>query len=263
MGDWDRERKCCRHGPCDRADRYPRQVNLVGHVAVAASWAPHGSSSYLAGSMLPDLAAMARVRLGPAGGEMGAGISLHHAADAAFHGSDWFNERNQALRDSLLAGGVDRGAARACAHAGLEMLLDGGLVTDAAVRDASDRTFAALVEPGPARDAAHALVGVGDRAVWRERLSRIGTSIDVGAYRSPDAIAARLFRMTRGRRRIELPAAQVDAVAGALASVQGDVVRDASSVVHDVVAALRQVNPSYARTAGGSLPAHGVVRRDS
>jgi hypothetical protein len=238
-------------------------VNLVGHVAVAVTLAPGGSSAYLAGSMLPDLAAMARIRLAPAGGEVGAGICLHHAADAAFHGADWFNHRNQALRDTLLAAGVGRGAARACAHAGLEMLLDGGLVTDPAVRGASDRTFAALAEPGPARDEVHALVGPADRAVWSERLSQISASIDVGAYRSPDAVAERLFRMTHGRRRIELPVTQVDAVARELARLQDDVILDAASVVDDVVAALRDVSPASARTAGGGQPAHGVVRRGS
>ena len=88
-------------------------MNLVGHVAVAVEHAPDATAPYLAGAMLPDLAAMARVRLAPAGGDLGDGVAVHHAADAAFHASRWFNDRSQALRDALLEAGVDRGAARA------------------------------------------------------------------------------------------------------------------------------------------------------
>ena len=188
--------------------------------------------------MLPDLAAIARVRLGPARGDLGDGVAVHHAADAVFHSSPWFNDRSQALRDALLAARVDRGAARACAHAGLEMLLDGGLVADRRVRDASDAAFAALTQRGATRDAVHALVEPVDRSHWQERLELIGTTLDVDAYRSPDAIAQRLHRMTSGRTRIELPAEQVDAVARELARVQPEVLGEAPAVVAGVVTSL-------------------------
>src|SRR5262245_17438640 len=122
------------------------RVNLVGHVAVAARQTADASPAYLVGAMLPDLAAMTRVRLGPpvppfpASTDLSAGIALHHLSDAAFHGSRWFNEHNRALRDALLDAGVDPGAARASAHAGLEMLLDGELMSDRRV--ASDAAVA-------------------------------------------------------------------------------------------------------------------------
>jgi hypothetical protein len=188
--------------------------------------------------MLPDLAAMARVRLAPAVGALGDGITIHHAADAAFHSSRWFNDRSQALRDELLEAGVDRGAARACAHAGLEMLLDGGLVGDGRVRRASDDAFAILVAPGPTRDAVHALAGDADRLRWAERLQRIGTTIEVDAYRSAESIAHRLHRMTSGRTRIELRDSQVSTVARVLARSQPEVAADADGVVAAVVAAI-------------------------
>ncbi len=213
-------------------------MNLVGHVAVAAARAPGGSAPYLAGSMLPDLAAMARVRLAPAIGDLGAGVSIHHSADAAFHSSRWFNDHSQTLRDDLLAAGVDRGAARACAHAGLEMLLDGGLVDDDRVRRASDDAFGILTEPGATRDAVHALAGDADRDHWAERLQLIGTTIDVDAYRSAESIAHRLHRMTRGRARIELRAEQVATVARVLERTRPEVVTDADGVLGAVVAAI-------------------------
>ena len=213
-------------------------MNLVGHVAVAVRCAPVASPEYLAGSMLPDLAAMARVHLAQAGGDLGDGVAVHHAADAAFHSSRWFNDRNQELRDALLDVGVDRGAARACAHAGLEMLLDGGLVADARVRRASDEAFGILTARGATRDAVRELAPPDHRERWGERLQLIGTSIDIRDYRSPDAIAHRLHRMTSGRRRIELPAAQVTAVSGQLARFQPAVLADADAVVADVVASV-------------------------
>jgi hypothetical protein len=221
-------------------------VNLVGHVAVAARSATDAPAALLAGAMLPDLGAIARVRLqppapsphDPAARAVAAGIALHHVSDAAFHASPWFNEHNRELRDTLLDAGVDRGPARACAHAGLEMLLDGHLVADAHVAAATDAAFLVLVTPGPARDAAIALVTPAERADWAARLDHIGRSLDPTAYRSPRGVALRLERMTRGRTRIELRAEHVDAVADALEASHPVVARDATRVVDDVVAVL-------------------------
>lgn len=212
-------------------------MNLVGHVAVAVHRTEHASSEHLAGAMLPDLAAMARVRLAPAGGDLGDGIAVHHASDAAFHRSQWFNDRSQALRDALLAAGVDRGAARACAHAGVEMLLDGGWIADPRVRDASDRAFSVLRARGATRDRVHSLVAPVDRAHWAARLDRIATTIDLDAYRSPAAIATRLHHMTSGRARIELRREHVDTVTRELGRVQDAVLADADAVLAGVASA--------------------------
>jgi len=212
----------------------------VGHVAVAERRAPGSPPPFLAGAVLPDLAAMARVRLAPAAGDLLAdGIAFHHAADAAFHASRWFNDHNRALRDTLLRAGVDRGAARASAHAGLEMLLDGGLADRPSVVRATGAAIAEVSTPGATRDAAEALVPVIDRTRWSERVELIARSFDARAYVSPDEIARRLHRMTSGRSRIELPAAQVPFVARALAALQPTVLADAGAVVADVAAVAR------------------------
>jgi hypothetical protein len=118
------------------------------------------------------------------------------------------------------------------------MLLDGGLIAASRVRQASDDAFTVLTNPGVTRDAVRALAPPDERQHWVERLHLIGTSIDVGAYRSPAAIAGRLHRMTSGRPRIELREAQVDAVAGELARVQDRVLADADAVLAEVVAAV-------------------------
>ncbi|HEX5585672.1 MAG TPA: hypothetical protein VFZ17_00040 [Acidimicrobiia bacterium] len=213
-------------------------MNLVGHVAVGLRRFPAAEPEFLLGCMLPDLAAMARVRLAPASGAVGDGVALHHASDAVFHSSDWFREHNLLVRDDLLAAGVDRGPARASAHAGLEMLLDGGLAADPAIVDATEAAFAAARDDRSTSDAVAALVDDDERDLWRARVAMIGRAVHPGVYTSTDEIAWRLHRMTRGRTRIELPRDQVDAVAVALEKRQGAVVGQAGRVVSDVVVAL-------------------------
>jgi hypothetical protein len=212
-------------------------MNLVGHVAVALGPdAAPPSTEFLVGCMLPDLAAIARVRVARPTGELGAGVEFHHACDAVFHESAWFRDANRALRDALLDRGVDSGPARACSHAGVEMLLDGRLVADdtvdvhaRVVLDAvgTDARALAPLAPAEARDA------------WVERLQMIGSSLDPARYQDASFVAERLHRMTSGRRRIELPAEQVDTVAATLRAFQ-PVIADAAP---HVVAQVRQAVP--------------------
>jgi hypothetical protein len=222
-------------------------VNLVGHVATTVRHAPRASPTYLAGAIAPDLASIARVRLVRASGgsadptvaaELRRGLAFHHAGDAAFHASSWFRDRNHDLRDALLTDGVDRGAARACSHAGVEMLLDGGLVDDARVAQAMDDVFRELGADTATRRCVHELVADDDRARWAERLDTIMHSLDVRAYTSPNRIAHRLHRATSGRARIELREVHVDAVAHQLGVFQPGVVADADAVINDVAAAI-------------------------
>ena len=71
-------------------------MNLVGHVAAALSPSDADpSSDFLVGCMLPDLAAIARVRLARPAGDLGRGVEFHHACDAVFHDSAWFRRVNR------------------------------------------------------------------------------------------------------------------------------------------------------------------------
>jgi hypothetical protein len=204
-------------------------VNLVGHVAVALHrGGPAPDTEFLVGCMLPDLSAIARVRLTTRpGGELGRGVAFHHDCDAAFHESAWFRAQNIQLRDALLAAAIAPGPARACAHAGVEMLLDGAFVADADVAGAVERTLAA-VDRGAPRLAE--LAAPEQRVALRERLQAIGHSLDPARYANPCFGAERLHRMTAGRRRIELPRDQVGRVATALLAFQPIVVADAATV---------------------------------
>jgi hypothetical protein len=215
-------------------------VNLVGHVAVALDPdAAPPSTDFLVGCMLPDLAAIARVRVARPEGELGDGVAFHHACDAAFHESEWFRDANRALRDALLDAGVDRGPARACSHAGVEMLLDGRLVADDTV-DGSARVVLDTVSTCP--PALAALAPDGARAAWVERLQMIGSSLDPSRYRDPRFVAERLQRMTSGRRHIALRVEQVDAVTAALADHQPVI----AAAAPEVVARIRRTVPDRA-----------------
>jgi len=218
-------------------------VNLVGHVAVALEPdAAPPSTAFLIGCMLPDLAAIARVRVARPTGGLGDGVSFHHACDAVFHESEWFRSTNRALRDALVDAGVESGPARACSHAGVEMLLDGRLVADPTVD-----TYARVVLDAVRTDAPElaALAPAEARAVWVERLQMIGGSLDPGRYRDPQFVAERLHRMTTGRRRIELAAEQVDIVTATLREFQ-PAIADAAP---EVVALVRRKVPNPRRPA--------------
>jgi hypothetical protein len=214
-------------------------VNLIGHVAVAlAPGQPEPPVQFLVGCMLPDLAAIARVRMARPEGTLGRGVEFHHLSDAAFHESEWFRVMNGRLRDALLDVGVASGAARACSHAGAEMLLDGALVADERVETCAQLTLdtvdddaevLATLAPEPAR------------SLLAERLRLIGSSLEPRRYREPRFVAERLYRMTAGRRRIEVRAADVDTVTAVLESFAPAIAAAAPGVLADV----RQAVPSH------------------
>jgi hypothetical protein len=98
-------------------------VNYFAHAWIASRIRPE--PRFVLGAMLPDLAGFLRIRLpeqtDPA---LSAGIALHHATDAVFHRLAGFRERNLAGIRALRAAGLERGAARAAAHVGIELVLD-------------------------------------------------------------------------------------------------------------------------------------------
>lgn len=82
--------------------------------------------------MLPDLAGMAGITLSALGEhpELALGVEFHLRTDAAFHQTEMFVGHNRRALQALRDLGVRRGPARACAHMGVELLIDAQLVTD-------------------------------------------------------------------------------------------------------------------------------------
>jgi hypothetical protein len=115
-------------------------MNFFGHAVIARrTEAAHGRlrAEFVLGAMLPDFAAMLRVHppsvTSPA---LEAGVHFHHATDRAFHGAESFLEFSRLASSFLLERGLSRGSARAVAHVGVELVLDGALAHESAANEA-------------------------------------------------------------------------------------------------------------------------------
>lgn len=205
-------------------------MNYFGHAAVAA-WRAHVPATAL-GAMLPDFATMAGGKLASAQAhdDVAAGIALHHRTDAVFHDLAPVHALMRELDARLEAYACARGPRLAVAHVGIELLLDGVLVDDVALRAAY---AAAIADDAPvawARDADAARFDV-----LRGRLRTFGVPDDL---RAVDGIVYRLQRVLGGRPRLAPSAADLDAIARALAEQQARVTIAADAIVRGLRAAL-------------------------
>jgi hypothetical protein len=208
-------------------------VNFFGHAAVA-SWSSAEAGVAL-GAMLPDFESMSGARLASAGDPaVAAGIALHHATDAAFHRLPAVTALMRELDERLAARGCARGPRRATAHIGVELLLDGVLVDDAAYRaaythalsvDAGALAALAWRDPAGAPRFAHLL----------ERLRAHGVPDDL---RRPEAIAQRLARILGPRPLLAPSADDLRAIRAALAEHRPRVEIAAETVLRGTRAAL-------------------------
>jgi hypothetical protein len=202
-------------------------VNVVGHVHVALLAGPADPEVWL-GAMLPDLAREAGARVGdPDRWSAGTaeGIRRHRATDDAFHASPPFLDGTRSLRADLLAGGLPTGAARAVAHAGWELLLDGVLLA----APATVAAYLAALDVPPGR------FGPGlpadERGRWASALARRRSAGPPVLYADAGRVAALLQRVLSGRPRLAFDAAAVPDVAAVLAAHQPSVTAAAGPVV--------------------------------
>jgi hypothetical protein len=172
-------------------------MNFFGHAVVACQY--ETTPRFVLGAMLPDFASMIRARMGPVhDGPLARGVALHHRTDQAFHTAATFVELCDQAHCELESRGVGRGPARAVAHIGTELLLDGEMLSDPAARH---RYVEALGEmprielqwrsaEGPARlERLHA------------RLTAWGIPDDLAV---PQQVLERLQRALQGRPRLQL-----------------------------------------------------------
>lgn len=198
-------------------------MNFFGHAAVA-SWSSPAPGTVL-GAMLPDFATMVRSRLAdPADAAVATGIAHHHATDAAFHGMPAVLGLMRELDDRLAALDCARGPRRAVAHIGVELLLDGVLVGEAAYREA----YTGALEHDPS----------GVR--WRDDdgpprfdtlLSRLRTHGVPDDLRRTHAITQRLHRMLAHRPLLAPSSSDLAAIETALAAYQPRVEAAADTVL--------------------------------
>ncbi|MGF1599301.1 MAG: hypothetical protein ACFCVK_20705 [Acidimicrobiales bacterium] len=225
-------------------------MNAGGHIAVlaAAGVGPGdaASRSRLLGAALPDLAAMGRFRLlgrtdDPA---VTAGIRFHHRTDDAFHHHPWFHHRHRRLAAALDDAGLGRGAARACSHVGIELLLDGELLTLAPVAAATDGAFDAITDVARALDG---LVASDHRPRWREHLDLLADHRLPRDYDDPGAVAARLHRILTRRPRLAFDATHIATLAQHLALAQDDIAATGPALVAELAARLAPLDAGTPR----------------
>lgn len=173
-------------------------MNFVGHAAVARR--VRSDPRWILGSMLPDFASMSGTRIvGANDPDLTAGIVFHHRTDDVFHRTSTFVALQARGTAELKEQGLGRGPARAVAHVGPELLIDGLLLDEVATREAYLR---AVTGPFPRHPGLRFARG-GEARLLRllARLRRHGVPAD---YRRPDQVGLRLVRMLAGRPRLAL-----------------------------------------------------------
>lgn len=211
-------------------------MNIAGHVTVAMRLAPDAPRVWL-GAALPDLGAMGRFRLmgQTADPDVSAGIALHHATDDVFHRHPTFTGAMARLRADLAGDGVGRGPARAVAHVGPELLIDGYLLGDPTVGEAVDAAFAQIEFLGPSL----ATLVESNEPAWERHLAEVpgwGLPTD---YADPLAVANRLHRILSRRPRLQLDSGHVEHVGHRLAAEQADLDAAVPELIGDLERSLQ------------------------
>ncbi|MEZ5408691.1 MAG: hypothetical protein R2761_11735 [Acidimicrobiales bacterium] len=217
-------------------------MNLGAHIVVAAA-AGRDEPAERLGSALPDVAGMGRFRLNRGGGSwqsgtdgLGAGIQLHYRTDDLFHGHRWFVARQAEVHGDLAAAGFGRGPALACAHVGVELLLDGVLLDDGSTSEVVHGAFAAIDD---LRDPLGALVEPASEADWQNHLTRFTGGAPVAGLDDPVEVAHRLQRILARRPRLAFAPRQVPRLVEVLAHRLPAVADGAHALVADLAARLR------------------------
>ncbi len=186
-------------------------MNVVGHIAVA-----QGLSSdprVHLGAALPDLATFGRYRLTRPSEhpDIAEGVRLHHRTDDAFHASEWFRSRQGRLRLLLEHElGFSRGQARAIAHVGPEMMIDGVLLRSSAMGATVRSAFGQLIVEE------NRLGELVDEDGWPTHLIEVERRGLPDDYDDPRAVAARLERVLRRRPRLRFEIDRIEDATSAL-----------------------------------------------
>lgn len=187
------------------------------------------------GAALPDLAAMGRFRIDPkrlaaAPEGIRTGVAIHHASDAVFHSHQWFRSRNADGRRHLASAGIRRGPARAVAHVGPELLLDGAL--DPADARALLRSIDLLRTIVDTDVLSGLTMGSGDG--WTDHLRTVvGHGLPIDNH-DPIAVGGRLVRILHRRPRLALAEGDESIVISHLARIKPRIDASAGSLLDDL-----------------------------
>ncbi|MCA9596106.1 MAG: hypothetical protein KC776_22480 [Myxococcales bacterium] len=176
-------------------------MNFFGHATVA-SWVSNAPAVVL-GAMLPDFATMIRARPPTAKQpELWRGVRLHHDTDAVFHDHPVFRELCADAVAALSELGLARGPARATAHVGVEIHIDGVLARD----DSARKSYLDALGAAPALAAKLDWRAAEESARFDELVQALAERGVRPEHSAPEVVALRVARALSGRPRLSLAA---------------------------------------------------------
>lgn len=205
------------------------RMNFFGHL-VAASWTAD-DTEFVLGAMLPDFCQMARVPVPACSGRVAQGIAHHHLCDGVFHGLPAFVELQARVRDRLRDVGLRKGPARACAHLGIELCLDGlwSRRVDAHERFVTAAAHASHL--GGELDGEH-------QEAWRRFCDRLHTSRLPADYRDPTMVGEITARIVSPRPRLCLDDSELPRWLNEMVQIHRWVAEEESRIESELRAAL-------------------------
>ena len=214
-------------------------MNLGSHILVATGLS--ADPVCWLGSALPDLGSMRGFRLmgSSSNAAITHGIALHHRTDDAFHSSDWFQSRQRRLRTELDRVGLGRGAARAVAHVGPELLLDGVLLRSA--RNAEAVSAAMSQIPEVIEDLRGLVSDNAKREAFAAHLIEASEWDMPTDHDRPQAVARRLHRILVRRPRLGFDESEITLVENALEQEFESLADSAEELVEHITAEVSSV----------------------
>lgn len=198
-------------------------MNFFGHSVLAARRSL--DPCFILGSMLPDFATMAQLRLGEVpDGPLADGVGHHHAVDGAFHSAPIFTTLMGDAMALFEAEGFGRGPARAGSHIGIELLLDGLLARE----DAHVHAYRSALD---AISSVPDLHNLQDGPRIAQLTARLREAPLPEGYASSDFVADRLLYILQGRPRLRLAKEQRPAILRCLERIQEQVIANGQALV--------------------------------
>lgn len=205
-------------------------MNFFGHATVAL-WS-NDEPAHVFGAMLPDFAGMVGTHVSRAVDHdvLQGGVDLHHRTDDAFHGAPLFIELCRDALHQMEADGVTRASARAVAHVGTELLLDGWLASN----DTAVAAYRDAMQAGPSliRSIDFRSADGPDRCQWL--LSRLSPAPIPQRYVDTDFVTERLVFALASRPRLALSPDDAVRVRRHLPDIQTRVIAAAPSLIASV-----------------------------
>lgn len=205
-------------------------MNFFGHATIAL-WSTD-DPAHVFGAMVPDFAGMVGTSVAHALDHTGlqGGIDLHHRTDDAFHGAPIFIDLCRVALQQMESIGVSRASARAVAHVGTELLLDGWLASN----DAAVSAYRAAMVEGPSLIRAISFRSDDGASRCQWLLSRLAPAPVPHRYNETEFVAERLVFALASRPRLALSSEDAARVRRLLPEIQARVTLAAPSLIESV-----------------------------